>query len=435
MIEQTAPKFLTRVYGSLLLIGLYYLWYRYPLQLNSSNTSPTYADTPVFLQVGKYVLILTVAAVAFIAVLGAEKSSDALTDRRHPVVALALLGIGGFGLAKSLATGDGDGATLALIVLPGVVLLAASLRWAVSFDALSRLFVFYSVVIVAVEAVQYTLWQTQGRLPALAYENSTSVRFGSLLDDPNGLALLIALLVPVAWVGMRKHKLVRLVIIAGLVGCLWLTQSFTGMASFAAAVFVGLLLLAWNRPERSVGMIVLFAVIGAGVYWFLSTSEYVAEVVTSKEGSIATRGNQLDKVTFDFGTLAGLNPGVGFIESSYAGLIVSVGLIPSILYFGAGAYAVARLVKRIREGERTPLHYGLFFFTIAYLIGSANLRLDTVFPVNLLYVLAICLTVTKHVQEKGKTAPPAPKRGGAVAKIMADPKQPSSHTGSSRAPR
>ncbi len=44
-------------------VYLYYYGYRYILRYNDSETSPTYSDTPLVLQIGKYILILLLIAI------------------------------------------------------------------------------------------------------------------------------------------------------------------------------------------------------------------------------------------------------------------------------------------------------------------------------------------------------------------------------------
>ena len=54
--EVDNDRLATNAFAALLVIAFYYLGYRYPLRINSSTTSPTYSDTPGWLQVGKYLL-------------------------------------------------------------------------------------------------------------------------------------------------------------------------------------------------------------------------------------------------------------------------------------------------------------------------------------------------------------------------------------------
>ena len=45
---------------------LFYLSYRYPLQINSSTTSPTYSDTPFFLSFLKYLVVIFLLALGVV---------------------------------------------------------------------------------------------------------------------------------------------------------------------------------------------------------------------------------------------------------------------------------------------------------------------------------------------------------------------------------
>lgn len=46
-----------------LILFLYYYIYRYVLQYNSDDTSPTYSNTPVLFQLAKYLILVLLMAV------------------------------------------------------------------------------------------------------------------------------------------------------------------------------------------------------------------------------------------------------------------------------------------------------------------------------------------------------------------------------------
>ena len=55
----------TLLIGFALNLFLFYYIYRYALQMNSSDTSPTYSDTTFFWKVAKYLLLLAILVLCF----------------------------------------------------------------------------------------------------------------------------------------------------------------------------------------------------------------------------------------------------------------------------------------------------------------------------------------------------------------------------------
>lgn len=409
--------FLTNIYVALLLVGFYYLAYRYPLQINSALTSPTYADTPPALQLGKYLLLAAIIVFLALNVIHAEGRRAAISEP-HKLLAMTMLVVGAIAITKGVIVGETRLTTFGLIVLPGAVLLAAGLRWTVSFARLSRIAVWAAAVYIAVEAIQLALFYGTGRLPALAYEGSTSVRFGSLIDDPNGMGILVALMAPVVWIAARDRRLVRFVGVAALLVTLFMTQSFTAMGAFVGAILIGGMALVWRSAGRTLALCVGFGIAAVIAYNVALQNSYLADILTSKSGSIAARGIQLRTIELGFDSFIGIGDPSVFVESSYLGVLVGVGLLPTLAFFGMGIFAATRYHRRITAGERTPIMYGLYFFVIVYLIGSVNLRLDDVYPVNVLYIIAICLSVALPADDKmplpAQTKKSRTRRGNSV---------------------
>ena len=84
------------------------------------------------------------------------------------------------------------------------------------------------------------------------------------------------------------------------------------------------------------------------------------------------------------------------IESSYVSLIASFGLAFVLIYVGVGVVSVVRLYRTIRCAENprdVALHYGFYFYILAYLVASVSLRLEGAFPSNVFYVLGICISL------------------------------------------
>lgn len=389
----------TLVFVALLVVALYYLAYRYPFQINSSTTSPTYSDTPPLLQLGKYALIAVILVAGLVVVVTRGDARwrrswrDARQDQRVVMVGMGI--VSALLLARGAAVGPLDivVVSLTLAVLPalGLILLASP----ISPRSIWRTLVWFAGVALVVELAQIILFAILGRLPALAYEGSLSVRFGSLWDDPNGFALVVSLLVPLLLLGPGP-RWVRYAAVGGLSVSLVLTQSLTGYA----AVIVGLgvvmaRLTTWTRRR----LLVLAIICATGVTIIVAalTTPIVDAFVASKLGSVLDHLDSFAQFpTFDVATWIGVSGSARTgIESGYVWLIANSGLPITLAYVGVGVFAVARLLWRADTGHayRKAVDAGFAAFIVAYLVANTNLQLVSSFPLDLLYVLGIAVAI------------------------------------------
>lgn len=406
--------------GALLAICLCYQGYRYPLQINSSQTSPTYSDTPLWLQAGKWGVIALVTAALMVAIMPRLRRTiqtaglARLIALTIEVVMLALA-------VLPIAHGAADVEPKITLILVGVALI---ITLTPTFDDLTiriitSVFIGFAVVCVVAQAAQLALFLAFGRLPALAWANSPSVRFGSLLDDPNGFAILLSALVPVAWIALRQFPNLRVVLTVALGCCLPLTQSWTGLACVPFA-----LLITWaclrgiRRDVRQMGAAVLASLLVVGVAAYFARST-IAELVRLKQGSVKDHAASLDHIAVGSSptgepravptpsTIIGLpgstaHNGVGLagtahdpasiwtpgIESGHVNLLVNYGPVFLACYLTLGLIA-AFLLLRGRTTLPLALRAGGAAYLICFLTASANLGLDRTFPCNVVY-FAFC---------------------------------------------
>lgn len=386
----------------LLALCLIYQAYRYPFQINSAVTSPTYRDTPTWLQFGKWGLIAVIAA--GIALLLATNARRVIADalRIHGLALLleaAIVVLASIRLALGAASVDPwlmlIGAGIAgLVTLSAGATLTAS-RWMI------RVLVVYSFVAVIAELIQVALFLAVGRLPALAYAHSPSIRFGSLLDDPNGFAVLLAALLPTTWVALRSSPNLRIVISVALLCCLPLTQSWTGITATVVA-----LALTWGLTRglkrdvrRAAGAAAALAVI-AGVAAFFARST-IAELILLKRGSAENHAASFSHVVPEAPSTAAVPqaaapaaaPPVAHVaratwtsglESSYVNILVNYGPLLLLAYLALGLIAIVLL---LRGTSRLPLalRVGGAAYLVSFMLASANLGLDRTFPCNVLF--------------------------------------------------
>jgi hypothetical protein len=394
---QDPDRFLYWAFSILLLISFYYLSYRYPFQIGDAGSSPTYSSTPVWLQIGKYVLVGLVLIAVVLAKAHNRGVRPDLVEAPKSGAPSAFLFMGVWALAKGATVGSIDMSIVGVMMLIGATIGSVRFRWRLDPAIVTRHISAFSVIALVAEAIQIFLFVILDRLPALGYKDSISVRFGSLLDDPNTFGIMVALLIPTIGAAWSRRPLLRAVTVAALLACLLLTQSFTAAASVAVAFAIGWFSFNWRRPKAMGGFIIAFPALLGAIWYYVSTSAVVDEVLTTKAASMEDHANSWDVLAgLGYLDILGFGRPDSFIESSYVSLLVCFGAAFVLLYFGIGIAALARLHRIISNAEdkRTVAgHIGFYYYIIAFLIGSLNMQFEGIYPANILYVLGVCLSL------------------------------------------
>ncbi|GIO62466.1 hypothetical protein [Paenibacillus cineris] len=399
-IIKKTTKLGTWFFLSLLLLSFYYLAYRYPFKINSSSTSPTYSDTPLILQVGKYIIFSGIFYLALISTLRLKARPLISKVRMIELVVyvyIFLMSIVGTVLGSSDYMMQ-TGMFFCLLIFPYFIELRVDYR------RIKKVIYCFIYLAVISEMVQVMLFKLFDRLPALGYYNSTNVRFGSLWDDPNGFAIIIAFLLSFIWL-TENNNVIKLVLSISLIITLLLTLSFTGIVSVGAAIIIGTLLIHISQKKFSAffktwGIILILGIVLVAVYIFIiKDSAFFNQFMREKQGSISAHINYANQFSLkDLFKAVSLQPAGKYSESGFINILINFGAIYFVLYFLTGIITVLRFLKLIRiyEGNNhVNLYYSGLFFVIAYMIGMLNIPYDVVFPVNLIYVLCILLTFLK----------------------------------------
>lgn len=402
-------RVINRAFAALLVISFYYVSYRYPFQVGDAGSSPTYSATPPWLQAGKYVLIGVVLAVITLVKVRRRGARADLANEQSSATPTASLFMGVWAVAKGVLVGSVDMTIVGFMMLVGSLVGSVRLNWRIDPALVTKHISVFAIIAVVVEAIQLTLFHGQGRLPALGYKDSISVRFGSLLDDPNTFAILVGMLLPTIVIAWHKHRFWRAVFVSALLVSLVITQSFTGIASVAVALTLGWFSLNWRKQFSMAAFIVGFPALLFGIWSYATNSVVVDLVLTSKAGSLDTHGSSWE-VLMGLGVtdLMGFGVPHTFIESSYVNLIVSFGLLFTLMYLGIGIAALFRLhriISRAEDKRAVAGHFGFYFYIITFLVASLNMQFDGIFPANILYVLGVCLSLLLPTQGRGQELP------------------------------
>jgi hypothetical protein len=381
-----------------LILCTVYLSYRYPLQINSSGTSPTYSDTPVMLQMGKFVLALPLFAIAAVRGLG-----KTLTPRQW-LVTLGILFLSGYSLLKVF--GDNDVKYLELsfwMLFPLALVLGGDAIKISSIDRYLRFLLIYALVSTA---IQVTLFIAFGRLPALAYEGTMLIRFGGFLDDPNGFGAILFLLM--GWSYARFKGWTRFFIVTSLVVSLLLTQSWTAIVFLAAVFLFWVLIVVRRRPWLAVPIICACALLA-----LLALRETPPSLQTVFENMLNAKQESIEGHSFSWDpwvsrlakwTLVG-DSKYNSYESWWASAPVNFGMPWLAVFIGL----IAELMMSLRNGflgsggETRPVYLGFLLFGCYFVFGSLSLPFPTIFPINVLFFLFCFLEAFGRIQPEGST--------------------------------
>jgi len=388
----------SRVFWLGLILCTLYQSYRYPLQINTA--SATYSNTPPALTVGKYILAFPLFVVA------AVRSLRKPGLPGHWTLALGTVFLSIFSLSKILGDMQVKYVDLSFWTLFSLVLV-----WgvdAVGLPAIDRYLRYLLIYAVSSTLIQVVLFIAIGRLPALAFEGTYFIRFGGFLDDPNGFAAVLFLLM--GWSYARFRGRPRFYIVASIVLCLLLTQSWTGLLFLLLISFLWGLGGISKRPVLAITVLCASALILVFVLHTISrpTRDIVEEMLSSKQESIEGHLFPLQKVASSWSEWAVEgNTIYTTYESWWAGALINFG----VLWYCAWFSLVAALIISLRRGlsrcvcEAKPVYSGFFLFGCYFAFGSISLPYPIIFPINVFFfVFSFLVAFGKIRLEDGSPA-------------------------------
>ncbi|MGO4496266.1 hypothetical protein AB4114_10155 [Paenibacillus sp. 2RAB27] len=393
---RTQNKILNLLITTVLIFGMFYTSYRYPFMINDSTTSPYYSDTPKWLAVGKYLffgfLLLYVISYKLL------NKQELIIYR--PLYLLSYMTLSVVPMFYGLMIKD------FMLVETGVFfLIPAGLHLFssnyFSYQKLNKIIVFIIYIAIASEVIQLLLFLLFNRLPALAYDNSISVRFGSFLDDPNGFGVLLAFFIGFSFSFFKGIK--RTLLLSLLFIFLILTQSLTAIMSVILAVIIFIIIF-YIRFLRLIAKIMIKTIIPIvtiliviGILQYKKIIEIYNKFLETKIGSISQHLDVLDIVgRLKPIQLIGLEPKGWIGESGYINILGNFGVVYLMLYIMVGLFAIYKYYRVINDKqfptERKAFASGAFLFLITTYIATANLPFDQIFPINLFLTLVLGLS-------------------------------------------
>lgn len=380
--------------------------YRYILQVNDPRTTDRYAATPPVLSAIKYAILLLFLSYAAFQFL--RKPLRTTTHYR------SVAQITGFGILALLAI-----LLFRIAVIPGDLeetsLCAAQLLpWMASAllvpflvnekQSIASTFSHFERIAFW---VTFLFWLTTVglaaagiRYPALSYPG-VLLRFGGILDDPNGYACLCLLLMTIAF-GMRRGAWLLRTIVYGLM--IAGTLSLSGYVT-AGLVCGFLVLLKAYRTKKGIARWLLLGCFASSavfvalialpaVYNIHHALNALGQVYTSKGSSAATHFSDLlpPENTLQSYSLAGILFGTGgFSENLYWRILANFGVVGLLVVIGL---AVLWLCSGARLHERWRRSW--LAWNIGVLAGSNGIAYLLTFPLSLIFWSGLALVLCER---------------------------------------
>jgi len=353
--------------------------YRYPLQLGTSDTSPTYSDTPANIQAAKFVAVLSLSILSSWWALNTP-----IKTKRLPLLVLIIL-LQCAVLAKALYAFDVRFIDQTFWPLAALVL-GLGVR-EVNTKSLEVFMKFLLVFSLTSDAIEVLLFLVAGRLPAQGYPNSIVVRFGAWLDSPNDFACILFLLM--GWALVRYRGFKRIAVEGALFVCLLLTQSFTAYAFFAASL---LLLIARHAVRRPRSFLWMGAVLGiVSVATALLLPDLFSSLMESKTTSIAGHLRTPKDLLGNWERWVWVGaPVYDVYENWWISSLFNLGIPWVVLCLACMVWLLSLVVRAFTNATNTldrAVFAGILALSSYCVIGSWSFPVLTFFPVNFLFYL------------------------------------------------
>ncbi len=413
MIDSLINKLRISIYELVSLVMLIFMYlfyfYRYPFKINSTLTSPTYHNTPLSIQIFKYVLFFIFYLVLIYIIHKNELLKKIDIKKIYGkikwyifFIVYILISAVVFHLSSlhMLIRNSSVDFIIKFVFFTPLLLLPIffsnfrNVKYIIFY-----LFSMFLLINVSSDIIQLILFFTVHRLPALAYSGG-SVRFGGLWDDPNGSAYFtflgvvyfifnIDVLSNMKFFSERSKQLYSYIFIILSIIYIGLTFSFT---AFILLFLYGLYLI---YIKNRYGYVILFFYILSILVILFDKGLYTKEIVNKFPSAIKhftnptivkTGSSLLTKVLkFFFGNK------LTFSEDTYVQLFYSFGIIGFILF-------IYSFISSIFNNRR---NIELIILIILFLIGSIGLPYFEIFPVNgfIFFLLGLYLFDDEYIKK------------------------------------
>lgn len=367
----------TLLIGFALILFLFYYIYRYALQMNSSDTSPTYSDTTFFWKVAKYLLLLAILVLCFFDLITEGIGKKHITFFAFSIFFFIFLNLYAF-----LYNRSSDFVVVILCLLLSLYLIFVN--GLISLNAIDKIFSFFMHFTIVYEVIQIILYFTTGRLPALGYDTGviTDVRFGGAWDAPNEFSIMIAFYIP--YVHHKYKGIKRVVYFIVLFAMLLLTWSLTGIAAILGICVFAVVSRLYSKSKNIFAPILfIFSCLAVIGLFYVFNARSIEEYILGKLESISGHLDGWDLSDLSVLNFLGLVSDMEFSETSFVLLLRRGGFLQVILFYAIGIVSIfwaGSLAKSIEDPKAQKIFRSMQWYQTAFLLASFNLPFVYSFP-------------------------------------------------------
>ena len=371
--------------------------FRYILRVNDTHTSGlSYSDTPWYLSGIKHVITAGFLAYCIGRMIRRRMRVQHQFDILSWLCSFSFV-VGVLILGVKLASRDGVSyetfqawlQTWPYLIIP--LVLPACMRPSQAVPTLKAFNLAAFIVTTLFWAATVYLYYAEGRYPAVSLPGQ--VRFGGILDDPNGYAALLALIIvlTIALKGKLWRSRLAICIVISL-----MTRSLAGLV----VVVVTLAAVAIQKILQSKGLSMAVAIKVIAVLLGVVIALCVPTVQNALDAFLSEVNNTLQfkqkSIDLHLSDLTsppdlGVNADVvdwvvgtsGVSENFYSWILINFGILGSFSYLGCVMAAIAVLANR------PGISQYMLAWAAGIIVGSAGIPYFRDFPINLLFWSAI----------------------------------------------
>lgn len=359
-------------------INFYYV-YRYIFKYNGSNTSPTYYDTPVALQIFKYcVAFLFFLIGIFFLFKFKVKIEVGIFEIVISAMALEFM-------IKSIYVMEFSVFIkyFTFLVMAYFVMFLCDLDDFISkVLAANKIVLIYHIIYSGIQVIFYVCFD---RLPALAYRDGY-VRFGGGWDDPNSFGIYLCL--PIVFLlcsymeeakTLKKFMFIFLCIILEI-----MTLSLTGYCGLFISLFFVVL-----RYRKKFNWCIIGGISAVGFVLLILNSSILYKAIKWKMGSIELHLKMLLPEFADgsfSSVLFGSNKYI-HSENFYNVILKNAGLIYWIGTIGLTIYGIYMSYNVYKKNKSDIICFTCMVFLVTFSIAQMGIPYSLCVPVNYIYWL------------------------------------------------
>ena len=358
-----------------------YNFHRYIFKYNSEGTSPTYANTPLIWQIGKYLILFVLLPIFYSCLHYRKKLYKEYAVIYFWIFFVVLINILNFFAWGSIFVDEIEYCIWFVAFLPYCFAVQDLNSLGIDFEKILK---WTAIILFISNLIAVANFYLFGRLPALAYEGGL-VRFGSFWDDPNSFGIICVFF---AFYFLDRGKLI--LSMASFANIL-ITVSFASYLLCVAAVAF------WTfRNYKSIDK--KWLLIGLGLMFILIISviiyfDKLYDLYLIKEDSVMA--HLVDNLVFSFYPLQ--NSGLQFSENWYVSVFYNYFPFSIILWL-ITFYFFINLFVTISNRE-IKFFFFLMLFSMFFFSTLYSFPLNVVFAIILLDYFKVQLQIPKKAEK------------------------------------